>query len=647
MAIEKMVMVDIIGQRLDLEAVAGPIVFSGSMHAVKAVKEIAATKKLDISEEKLERHIREKQNEIDYSALSSRINRLEAINASKKVYAVNENEIISSISELEKAVEHLETELLNIKDRLNQRNNHLNAIRKEIQKINLIEKISPYIKSLIELNNFEFKIYRYLINANKKYTLKDFQGMVFDINKNEKYKILLVITVKNSADDFKDYFSETGLETIEIPPYYKDNIFLIKRRLQSEEKAVVNKIAELDAELKNVCDENLKQMCIVRKSLKFQLEVIKLTENSAYTNEFFYLSGWVPESKIAELRDRVKVFEDRLIIEEKDVKAFNDDLVPPTKLKNKWLVRPFEKMVNMYGVPSYKETDPTGFLAVTYMIMFGAMFGDLGQGFVLVLIGLYLMKKKVNSRPNLGAVLARIGVSSSIFGLLYGSVFGFENVIPAILLRPMEKISQTLILAVVLGCIFLAAGFVYSLINNTIKNNVEEGIFGKNGVAGMLLYLSAVGFVLLKFTGSQITASVPILIMALLLAAILFKQPAANILTGKRPLYKNGAADYFIEQGFGLIETILGMLSNTISFIRIGAFALNHVGLFMAFSILAQMTHSTAGGVIMYILGNIVILTLECLIVFIQGLRLEYYELFGKYYEGSGIPFEPAAIKTK
>jgi V/A-type H+-transporting ATPase subunit I len=119
----------------------------------------------------------------------------------------------------------------------------------------------------------------------------------------------------------------------------------------------------------------------------------------------------------------------------------------------------------------------------------------------------------------------------------------------------------------------------------------------------------------------------------------------SNIILRKKVLFEEGAKDYFIESSFEVVETILSLFSNTLSFIRVGAFALNHVGLFVAFSAMAQMTNNKGASILILILGNIIIICLEGLIVFIQGLRLQYYELFSKYYEGGGVPFEPVKVK--
>ena len=129
--------------------------------------------------------------------------------------------------------------------------------------------------------------------------------------------------------------------------------------------------------------------------------------------------------------------------------------------------------------------------------------------------------------------------------------------------------------------------------------------------------------------------------------AMVWKKPLYGKITHKKPVYEEGKSAYFIEGGFDLIETVLSLLSNTISFIRVGAFALNHAGLFLAFTTMAEMVNNGAASVIIFFVANIIIIGLEGLIVFIQGLRLEYYELFSKYFDGTGKEYLPVKIINK
>ncbi len=103
---------------------------------------------------------------------------------------------------------------------------------------------------------------------------------------------------------------------------------------------------------------------------------------------------------------------------------------------------------------------------------------------------------------------------------------------------------------------------------------------------------------------------------------------------------------YFVEAGFDLFETVLSFLSSTVSFVRVGAFALSHAGLSLAVWTLVNMMKG-AGGIIVIILGNALTIGLEGLIVGIQCMRLEYYEMFGRFYAGEGSEFKPIKVKDE
>lgn len=301
------------------------------------------------------------------------------------------------------------------------------------------------------------------------------------------------------------------------------------------------------------------------------------------------------------------------------------------------MFRPFESLVKMYGVPAYNELDPTPFLSITYLFCFGFMFGDVGQGLVLLLAGMILGRKGVQ----LGRVLTRMACSSIVFGFIYGSVFGNEKLLPAIWVKPFDSINTMLITAVVLGVLMLLVAYVYSIINKLRQHDIKEGVFGKNGIAGLVLYmslllcaLSAAGII----PGWQPAVPFLAVLCVVLAVLVLLREPIVNAMH-KRKLYDTSAGDYYVESGFELFEMLMAMFSNTLSFIRVGAFALTHVGLFMAFETLAEMVGGGFGGILVLIIGNIVVIVLEGLIDFIQCLRLQFYELFSKYYKGDGEEF--------
>jgi V/A-type H+-transporting ATPase subunit I len=333
------------------------------------------------------------------------------------------------------------------------------------------------------------------------------------------------------------------------------------------------------------------------------------------------------------------------LVKEKDLNftVKNHDEVastPPTHLKNGKLFKSFETIVEMYGVPNYTELDPTIFVAITAFLMFGFMFGDVGQGLVIALIGLILKKKK----SSMGPIFMAGGISSIIFGFLYGSIFGNEDILKPILISPMENINTMLISGIVFGTILILIAMILN-IRNGIKNNDKTKIFfSENGVAGFVFYCTILITVVYFYLKGKLIVSKVILgiIFAVALICILFKDSITNKIERKKPKEKAS----MVERIFELIEVLLSFASNTISFVRLAAFAINHVGLCMAVYILSGLT-TGAGNIAITILGNILVIVLEGLIVAIQVLRLEYYELFSRFYSGDGKPYKPISSELK
>ncbi len=213
-------------------------------------------------------------------------------------------------------------------------------------------------------------------------------------------------------------------------------------------------------------------------------------------------------------------------------------------------------------------------------------------------------------------------------------------------IRPIENINTILIMSIIIGIFLLLVSFGYSIVNKLKKKDIKEGILGRNGIAGLCLYLSLIAFGVNAFVPAvQISSTILKLIIFVTIVAIIFREPVANLLLKHRPLYHESASEYYVESGFDILETFLSLLSNSISFIRVGAFALNHVGLFIAFHTMASIIGGAMGNISMFIIGNLLVIFLEGLIVFIQGLRLVYYEMFSKYFTGDGIEFNAAKMR--
>jgi V/A-type H+-transporting ATPase subunit I len=353
-------------------------------------------------------------------------------------------------------------------------------------------------------------------------------------------------------------------------------------------------------------------------------------------NNTFYIVLWVSNSNIDSIKNIVDKYENM------DCEIIDDDEIhsPPTKLKNFALFRPFESIIKMYGVPNSKELDPTILVAITAFIMFGFMFGDVGHGLVIFIFGLVMAKKK----SALGSVFVAGGISSIIFGVLYGSVFGKEDIIKPILISPMENIQTMLISGIAVGSIFILIAMILNIVNGIKNKDLQRWLFDKNGIAGFLLYGLILGEIAMYFLKGKMLISMNLLVIIaiILLVLILF----GDVLSAKIKRKKQSAKTPFVEKIFEIIEMALSMASNTISFLRLAAFAINHVGLCMAVYLLADMT-TGAGNIAISIIGNIIVIVLEGLIVGIQVLRLEYYELFSRFYEGNGREYKSIKNQIK
>jgi V/A-type H+-transporting ATPase subunit I len=529
----------------------------------------------------------------------------------------------------------------------------LNKLQEEYRQIGEIEN---YIKKIRNVNiNFDdlfnMKYIDFIMGKVSNYNMEKLKknyenipAIVLKLDKNQDYAMIMVFVPKVVEIEVRRVLNSLEFDELQLnykfrgsPNQWVADIDERKRKIDKEIAIIKNKIKELKKEYINFIE-------IFYSKLLMQYKIEELKSNMGCTNEFFYMSGWIPSFKKKALSKQLGDYENKLIIIYKDHKHLREGLEPPTCIYNGFLLRPFESVVKLYGIPSYNELDPTAFVGLSYMFLFGAMFGDVGQGLVLLILGLILEKRK--ARPNLGGVLARLGISSTIFGFFYGSVFGFEDIIGALLVRPMASIDKVLIWAVGIGVFLLSIGYLYNLINCFIKKDVENGLFSRNGLAGLVFYWLLLYLIISNVRGIKtiISSSLLTLILVLLLILMLLKEPLANLIKGNKKLYSESKSDYYIEGGFGVLETLLSMLSNTLSFIRVGAFAINHVGLFIAFETLAKMMGNELESILMIVFGNIVIIGLEGLIVFIQGLRLEYYELFSKFFSGTGYEYNPVKL---
>lgn len=401
------------------------------------------------------------------------------------------------------------------------------------------------------------------------------------------------------------------------------------------------RIEKIDADIAVVENERVMSVNGRKDDISAALRKIRecysfaeMQKNVAKTDEGFYIIvGWMDEKAAFALADEVVNDDNVTII----VKDNSPNITPPTKLWNPLPFRPFEFFVKMYGLPAYNEIDPTPFFAITYTILFGIMFGDLGQGLILSLFG--LIYSRIKKAP-LGAILFLAGLSSAVFGTLYGSVFGYEEVFPAIWIKPLESTSDILLSTVAFGVVMNISAMFIQIINSVKKRDWSSLLFSPNGISGVMFYTVVIIIVLSVAFGTNMMPDWAIELLAgLPLLFIFLREPLGNLIKRQKKLIKGSLGEYIMESFFETFEVLLGFVTNTISFVRVGAFALCHAGMMGVVHMLAGASHGSSGNLIVIIIGNLFVMCLEGLIVSIQVLRLQYYEMFSRFFKGNGKAF--------
>jgi V/A-type H+-transporting ATPase subunit I len=315
----------------------------------------------------------------------------------------------------------------------------------------------------------------------------------------------------------------------------------------------------------------------------------------------------------------------------------------PVLFQNNFLIKPFELLINSYGVPCYGTLDPTAFVAIAFLLMFGCMFGDLGQGLVLAAIGALMWHGKSQALKQAGTLIFYCGISAAIFGILFGSVFGFE--FHPFWMKPIENITELFKVAIIFGIIVISSGILFNITNAIRTRDLGKLFFDKAGLVAGLIYWTGIAIALKIFVAQSAVPPAFLYIIGAGLLVILLK-PILELLFGhKKEGESLGLA--MAESSVDLLEIVMGYLANTVSFIRVAAFALAHAGLFIAVFQLAKLVSGWGGSPASYILialGNVGIIALEGLLVTIQSVRLNYYEFFSKFFISGKQEFKPLSL---
>lgn len=526
---------------------------------------------------------------------------------------------------------------------------------KLVEKLKIIEPFRPFDFNIHEVLQYRFVKFRFgrvaldYYNKLEKYVYKDLDTVFIEGGRDDTHVYGVYFSSRAEIKKLDAILKSLHFERIFLPDEYEGTPTEAYKDLQKKINAIDEKIDSINKEISDKFGKDKNTIFSMQKrltELNHNFDVRKLAACMESKREnFFILCGWMPEKSVTSLMNEIKQDKKLFVVVEDNHQNYFGE--PPTKLKNPKFFKPFEMFIRMYGLPAHNEMDPTIFVALTYTFIFGVMFGDVGQGLCLFIGGALLYKFK---KMDLAGIVSIAGIFSTIFGFMFGSVFGFENIIDAVWIRPIShmttlpfigKLNTVFIVAIAFGMGIILLSMIFHIINARKAHDTENTWFDPNGLAGLVFYGSAVLTLVLFMTGKTLPAAAVLVIMfGLPFILMLFKEPLTKKLEKRMEKSSEGFGMFLVQSVFEMFETLLSYFSNTLSFVRIGAFAVSHAAMMEVVLMLAGAESGNTNWIII-VLGNLFVCGMEGLIVGIQVLRLEYYEMFSRFYKGTGREFKP------
>ncbi len=576
-----------------------------------------------------------------------------------------------------------------------------------------IEKLNITKKDIGSLKQFRFRIFttfsKNLSNLKNLFQATEFPNLyeTFPISDD---RIGFYITYpKDKEDEFNGKIRLIHSEEVLLLKKFLTDDGPNFQRIDKEILFIENLLSRYNKELQRLTADNLLKFAGINETVQ-NIEEYSWAEQQfkKMPNNRLMLTFFVPISKKEEIQNNLfKIFKDKIILQTiniskkhptyetsilsekskiykssevkniEDLKKTeeheeDDDLrnITPTIMKNFSLVRPFETITKMYGTPTYSEIDPTPILAFTFPLLFGLMFGDVGHGIVLIiagLIGAYKYRKKEGDIKNFAWIIFYCGIAAVFVGFLYGEFLGYHEIeifgnviyhfkpinIPILnitLYNPLHNIMNVFVFAVLIGVFHLNLGWFVQFLNYWKQKRkylgFSDSLMKILLLTGGAILILGIGF---DIMGKWITPPYPILLVVIPGFLLLLLKPFGK-------LFK---ISYLQEESFGgllgegsmeAFDTILSVMSNVASYIRLLALALAHIALLTSINAMNGLLEGDSIGVeivhvIGGIFGNMIVILLEGLLVFLNCIRLHFYEFFFKFYQGSGIAYYPFTLE--
>jgi V/A-type H+-transporting ATPase subunit I len=481
----------------------------------------------------------------------------------------------------------------------------------------------------------------------------------------------LLISMKRDNEQINKILGKVGWTKVELPGELRSVKKDVFKELTTKLQTLAEEQKKIEMKVPELMKKEAKHLSEIWTNLRINELFLKIQENFKSSSRTVIFTGWLPSSKKERLTKKIKkACEDRCYLEwnEAGSKGTIGDEVP-VRFDNPKMLAPFQMLVSNFGIPRYGTIDPTPFVMPLYLAMFGLMFGDVGQGLVLAILGILGVSswKKNEAKQglcNLAWLVVWCGCSSMLFGVLFGTYFGmgllpplwfdFHGIIAGHSTHNsmVNDIIDILSITLYFGISVIVLGLLFNWINLIREKNWVELVFDKGGIFGGWIYAGGIYVVsyMISHNSKEFPPGTVLFLLVGLPSLLLFiKEPYHYFKHERGQSGKKFSSFAILNFLMGwtveLLEIFSGYLSNTLSFMRVAALGIAHASLMISFFKIAGTT-SGIYSVIILILGNILVISLEGLSAGIQALRLNYYEFFAKFFHGTGKLYTPISLSS-
>ncbi|MEJ5293114.1 MAG: V-type ATPase 116kDa subunit family protein, partial [Candidatus Methanosuratincola sp.] len=487
----------------------------------------------------------------------------------------------------------------------------------------------------------QLKEFRFIFARSEKSSVSDLRAVLPEkcvvVEAAREPVVALVVYLQSQENLLMPQLESAGFRPISLPEGFQGSLSHFSTKLEALESEL-EKIRKTKAETISLLESNFGRLLYLEQSVSDASCILSVKGKSSYSKNWAVLEGYVPKDHVQELTNSVQqTLNCRVVSFVKDETSAS----VPVSFKYPRFFKIFDSITNLYGSPSYNEVNPTPIMALSFPILFGLMFGDLGHGISLALLGL-IFYKFFGSMKKIGVVLIITGLAGAIIGaFLYGEFFGqsLHHLVgyePP--LHPSEDLMTMLKISLFVGVVHISLGLFLSFTNSLIQRKYPTAFLvnlPKLGLyIGFIYVIFAFGLNLMEwFSGPIYYILGPILFLFL-------AEPFYEISKhGKKGAGKLG------EMFFEIFETMISFISNTVSYLRIFAMVVAHIMLTTVFYSLAEITSGGSLGIVLspllIVVGNVFVVLLEGILVLAQDLRLHFYEWFSKFYSDGGVRFRP------